>query len=190
MKIPQIAPIFKKRQSIPPALMDGRPIPESDLRLCFEAANLAPSHRRTDPWRFTIFMDEKRNALATAMVSAYKAWAGNEVNPKKAEKLSQQPLLAGAVFSIEMHPPQPPRNPEYEEILAMGCAMQNFHLCAAELGLGGYWTTPKFVDHELFRTFLELPAFARCFGLFYLGTYVETPPSHERSDGWEKVRIY
>ncbi|MFT6809819.1 MAG: nitroreductase, partial [Saprospiraceae bacterium] len=59
------------------------------------------------------------------------------------------------------------RVPQWEEEAAVACAVQNLWLSASSLGMGGYWSTPKYL--EVLKEFLELSEGEYCVGLFYLG---------------------
>ena len=59
--------------------------------------------------------------------------------------------------------------PESEEIAAVACAVQNMHLTASAIGLGGFWSSPALVYTDTFRTRIGLGESSQCLGLFYLG---------------------
>lgn len=59
------------------------------------------------------------------------------------------------------------RVPEWEEVAAVACAVQNLWLSCTAYGIGGYWSTPHSIIEA--REFLELADGERCLGLFYLG---------------------
>jgi len=47
--------LIKKRRSIFPAQYTDREIAKSDIEKILEAANWAPTHKKTEPWRFRVF---------------------------------------------------------------------------------------------------------------------------------------
>ena len=59
--------VLKDRRSF--NLRDLRPDPVDStcLEQMLEAANWAPSHGRTEPWRFTVFMGEARRRLGVVL---------------------------------------------------------------------------------------------------------------------------
>jgi nitroreductase len=80
--------------------------------------------------------------------------------------------------------------PEFEEILAVGCAVQNLHLAAQSLGIGCSWSTPAYIDHPNMRKFFELEGPDRCFGFLYMGyAQADAWPSSKRGPVHEKVRV-
>ena len=48
------AEVIAQRRMVTPGAMSDRPVPRDVLEQLLEAANWAPSHRRTEPWRFVV----------------------------------------------------------------------------------------------------------------------------------------
>ena len=48
--------------------------------------------------------------------------------------------------------------PEFEEIAAVACAVQNMHLTAAAYNVGCYWTTGGVTNNEAAKPFFGLDA--------------------------------
>ena len=75
--------------------------------------------------------------------------------------------------------------PEWEELAAVACAVQNLHLMATALGAAGYWSSwnPIGRDSPGMLTFLGLDPAAgdRCLGLFMLA-------SSDRVDKYRSAR--
>ncbi|MDX1326244.1 MAG: nitroreductase family protein, partial [Arenibacter sp.] len=46
--------VIKERRSVFPAQYNGTPIAKEDIEKVLEAANCAPTHRKTEPWRFKV----------------------------------------------------------------------------------------------------------------------------------------
>jgi nitroreductase len=63
--------------------------------------------------------------------------------------------------------------PEWEELAAVACAVQNMHLAACALGVAGYWSSWHAAqrDSPEVASFLGLSAAAgdRCLGFFVCG---------------------
>ncbi len=174
------------RRSLPPKRMNGKPVSVADLMILLEAANWAPSHRHTEPWRFVVFHQSGLARLGECLEAAYQQHAV-EVLTQKIEKIRLRVTLAGAAIGLILSPPQPARNPVEEEIMALACGVQNLHLQAQELGIGGYWTTPKFVNHELMQTLMAMNSWETCLGIFYLGYPEGDWPTSKRRPVEQKV---
>ena len=52
--------IIKNRRSVMPYQYNDVPIKEDDLFKILEAANWAPTHKKTEPWRFKVFKNEPK----------------------------------------------------------------------------------------------------------------------------------
>jgi len=59
--------------------------------------------------------------------------------------------------------------PEFEEIAAVSCAVQNMWLSCWAYGIGAYWSSPFSIIQA--REFLDLKQGQRCLGLFYMGNF-------------------
>lgn len=146
-------------QSIDPASID----------LILENANWAPTHKRTEPWRFKIFHSlESRKRFTEFIARDYTTTTPVEsFSEIKRNENSEKPLIAACTIAICMQRDPAQSIPEWEEIAAVACAVQNMWLSCTALGLGCYWATPGFISR--IGTFLELEEGCKCLGLFYMG---------------------
>src|SRR3989442_13135136 len=64
--------VLKDRRSINLRDLLPDPIEPTSLEQMLEAANWAPSHGHTEPWRFTIFVGEARRTLGEVLAEAYR----------------------------------------------------------------------------------------------------------------------
>ena len=55
--------IIANRRSIYPIQFSGKGLTDSQLHELFEAANWAPTHGYTEPWRFVVYKGEALNRL-------------------------------------------------------------------------------------------------------------------------------
>src|SRR6186997_2876498 len=103
-ELEDISHIIRMRRSIKPVDMDpGKPVDKGLLMELLENANHAPSHGLTEPWRFHIFQGDGRRMLAETMARIYRETTPpNEFREDKMRKMSENPLLAGAVITIGM----------------------------------------------------------------------------------------
>ncbi len=158
--------LIRKRRSVFPVQYNGKPIAKEDLQAVLEAANWAPTHKKTEPWRFKVILGDARDRLGEFMAKVYEE---TEARPKriKLKKLRENPTKAAAVIAICMQ--RDPREllPEWEEIAATAMAVQNMWLCCTEMGIGSYWSSPAVI--EQMHRFIELSPGERCLGLFYMG---------------------
>ena len=165
------------------------PVSDEHLNQILEAANQAPTHKYTEPWRFAIFRGAGRRQLADLLSRTYKQTAAEKFLPKKYAKAQTRPLAVPCILAVMMCRGQAPKLPEYEEVLAVGCAVQNLMLAAHALGLGCGWSTPAYVDHANIRAFFELGPNDRCFGFLYLGYRAQECPPTPRRPLADKLRF-
>src|SRR6185436_10733050 len=133
---------------------------------------------------------EGRRTLAETMARIYRETTpANEFREDKMRKMSENPLLAGAVITIGMARLGGAKIPEVEEIAAVACAVENLALSATAAGLAGYWSSPPLVGTRDFLDWLGMGAEDRCLGLFYLGwpKLGFVPPNAHRSPIEEKL---
>ena len=104
-----------------------------------------------------------------------------EVREKKLEKLRFNLDVSGAVVALVMKREEQERIPEFEEMCATACAIQNVWLGMHELGLAGYWSTGNGTDSDPVRQHLGLEPNDRHLGWLYVGkTDVELPLPQNR----------
>jgi nitroreductase len=96
-----------------------------------EAANWAPSHGYTEPWRFTVFTGEARRPLGEAFAEAYRLGTlAQRCNETAVAFMRDRVLLAPVWISIGMTPDVAKNMPEWEEISAVAIAVHNMQLLA------------------------------------------------------------
>lgn len=63
---------IRQRRSMGLSRLSDEPVPRTLIEQMLDAANWAPSHGDTEPWRFTVFMGEGRAALADLFEAAQR----------------------------------------------------------------------------------------------------------------------
>ncbi len=191
MKPSDLGPVSEaimKRRSIYPKFYTSKKIDNETIQTVLSHANRAPSHRNTEPWRFIVFKNKSLVSLSDYLANYYKQnTSPDKFSKLKYEKTKNKPLKSGAVIAIVME-----RNedfvPEWEEIAAVACAVQNIYLVCHELQIGGYWSTPVSMMNA--NDFLNLSTNQRCLGLFYMGYFDESPPTAKKGDVHQKIRWF
>ncbi len=182
--MPMIFDLIKNRRSVFPAQYNGKPIARADIERILEAANWAPTHKKTEPWRFRVLQGESQAKLGLFLSLKYME---HEPKPKqfKIEKLIENPKKAGAIIAICMQRDPLESLPEWEEIAATAMAVQNMWLCCTEMGIGCYWSSPGLVAHM--DDFFDLNKGERCLGFFYMGHFDGELPEVSRGPLEAKV---
>ena len=158
--------IIESRRSIFPKDYSGEKIEEEVLNEILNSSNFAPNHKKTKPWRFQVFRNEKKLELANKLAEIYKTTTRPEVFLEKKyldipNKISNTDTLItiSVNFSGLVS--------EWEEIAATAMAVQNMYLTSTVHQIGCYWSTPGMIQH--LGEFLNLEENQKCIGLFYLG---------------------
>ncbi|PCJ98053.1 MAG: nitroreductase [Flavobacteriaceae bacterium] len=170
--------LIKNRRSVFPAQYNNTPILKEDIKEILEAANWAPNHKKTEPWRFKVLQAEAKENLGVFLVEKYRQ---AEEHPKefKCKKLLENPKRAGAIIAICMQRDPKESLPEWEEIAAVAMAVQNMWLMCTEKGIGCYWSSPGLIQYM--GEFFDLAQGEKCLGFFYMGNYDDVIPEVVRT---------
>lgn len=173
-----ISKIIASRRSVFPVQYNEDAISKAEISTILEAANWAPTHRKTEPWRFKVFHSEiAKKRLSEFAGEAYQKTAA-QVSSVKLRTIIEKPIKSGCVIAICMQRDPKESVPEWEEIASVAMSVQNMWLMATEMKIGTYWSTPSFL--KLFGDYFSLKEGERCIGLFYMGKYDGTLPEGER----------
>jgi nitroreductase len=184
---------IQARRSFALNQLSPEPIDLGAVQLMLEAANWAPNHGSTEPWRFSVFAGDGRKGLSEAFGAAYRLMTPDDRYTAVAEQAQRDRVWQAPVWiSLGMLPALnergAPRMPEWEELIAVGCAAHNALLVAASLGLGAKWTSGAVVTHPHVAQFIDLEPRARLLGFLYVGRPAVDWPAGQRRALEEKVR--
>lgn len=164
----EVSDLLRSRRSIFPKTYNDRPIEKAIIEEILENANWAPTHKFTEPWRFKVFRGKALERLSTYLSTWYKDnIPAEKYSEKKFEKTKANPLRSSCVIAICMQRDPEGSIPEWEEIAAVACAVQNMYLTCAAHNIGCYWSSPRSILEA--RDFLQLGDGESCLGLFYMG---------------------
>lgn len=160
--------LIRKRRAIFPKTYTDEPIPHAIIEQVLENANWAPTHKFTEPWRFRVFTGEARQQLSHYLAEWYKEHTPPEqFSELKYAKNLKKPMQAACVIAICMQRDPEQRVPEWEELAAVACAVQNMWLSCTAYDIGCYWSSSKAILEA--HSLLNLQEGERCLGLFYMG---------------------
>ena len=169
----EISEIIKDRRTIYPELYTSRKVHKEIIEHLLRNAVWAPTHGKTEPWRFKVYSGESRNILSEKLGELYQKLTSKEqFKEDKLVKIKARPFLSSVVIAVCMERGNNEKIPVVEEIEAVACAIQNMSLTATAYGLGSFWSTPKIIYTPEMNSFLNLNEQDKCVGLFYVG-YVE-----------------
>lgn len=185
MTLEEIKKVIQERRSLYQRDFSGELIEKEILETLLECANAAPQHKRTQPWRFTVFAGEGRKKLAEGLAEAYeKNTPAEKLLEKTRDALYSKPLESGAVISVQVA--YSGAVPAWEEVAATACAVQNILIAASASGLGGYWGTPGIIKNM--QDFLGLNENEESLGFIYLGKHDLEAQIKERASLDGKVK--
>ena len=182
-----ISETIKNRRAVFPAQYNNQPISKEEISTILEAANWAPTHKRTEPWRFKVFHGESQVELGKFLSETYKNTA-EKFSELTYNKYRENPSKAACVIAICFQREPKESLPEWEEIAATAMAVQNMWLTAHSMGIGAYWGSPgvsKYMDR-----YVQMEKGERCLGFFYLGKYDGELPEGSRKNSIEEKTIW
>lgn len=153
------------RQNVSPRRLEAPGPNVSQIEQLFSAAAAAPDHGLLNPWRFICVGQNQRPALAKAFLLALlerDPGATQEQLEAASDKASRSPFLVLAVSCLR---PESTGISNFEQIISLGCAIQNVLLAAHALGFGSGLTSGRAMSSLALRSLFDLAAneHAACF---------------------------
>lgn len=179
-----LSDIIKNRRSIKPTKMNGKKIPDAQVREILKLANWAPTHGRTEPWRFIVYADDKVKEFCYQHAELYKAHPPAEKfeQANYDKQLHNGDQASHIIISI-MQRGNLPKIPVLEEIAATAMAIQNVLLGATAAGIASFLSTSGMIHHPAMKSFLQLKGEDAVIGVLYLGY------SDEKMEGKRQTQI-
>lgn len=173
--------IIKKRRTVKPNLFNGKTTPDEYIRQLLALADWAPTHGKTEPWRFVVYSGEKVQHFCATHAEMYR----QNIDPEKFmqgtyDKLLHMGNLTSHVVVAYMQRGNLPKIPALEEVAATACAVQNMLLGAAALGIAAYWGSGGMTYSEAMKTYLGLRQEDQVLGLLYFGYTDQPMPAGKR----------
>ncbi|KAK9829250.1 hypothetical protein WJX72_004755 [[Myrmecia] bisecta] len=169
--------LIRKRRSVFPKDYTGEPVDRAVIGSLLEAANWAPTHGKTEPWRFVVLgrtsqetmIDLTLDVLRKTLPVDQFEMKEKKINGKRQSAYPKVPYMIAICMKRQANPDKV--MPEWEEMSACACAVQNMALMATAHGLAGYWTswTAEARESPEMKQFLLLQPDDRCLGFFMLG---------------------
>jgi len=167
--------------------MSPEPIDLALVAQMLEAANWAPSHGKTEPWRFVVYSGAARQIVGDAFGAAFRLLNQGEASSAAGEQAQRERVWQAPVWiALGMRPN--PKMPEWEEQIAFGSAVQNAQLLASALGLASKWTSGGCATHAHVAEVVGFAPETRLFGFLYVGRPSVPWPEGRRRPLAEKVR--
>lgn len=179
-----LSAVIKSRRSIKPAKMNGKKIPDELVREILKLANWAPTHGRTEPWRFIVYSNDKVREFCYQHAELYKSHTAPEkFEQANYDKQLHNGDLASHVIIAIMQRGNLSKIPALEEIAATAMAIQNILLGTAAAGIASFLSTSGMTHHPALKNFLQLKEEDLVMGILYLGY------SDEKMEGKRQTEI-
>jgi nitroreductase len=185
--IAHIQQAIANRRSFALGDLSDQPVERAHITQILEAANWAPSHGKTEPWRFVVYTGAARQQLGAAFGSAFRLLnpqhaPGSEGEQAQIKRAWQAPVW----IALGMHPSG--KMPEWEDLVAFGCAVHTMHLMASALGLAAKWTSGAVVMHPHVAEVVGFAPATKLYGFLYVGHPAVPWPTGVRQPIETKVR--
>lgn len=153
------------------------PVSDEVIQRIISAAHMAPNHKMTWPWRFTVVGPKTRLGLLP-IAFALK----NATSEKMQARIRAKLLNAGALVVVTQVLDGDPFR-DKEDYAATCCAIQNMQLAAYGEGLGAKWSTGGLTKHPDVLNHLGIDgATEDVVGFIWIGTPAKVPSPIERPD--------
>ncbi len=184
----QINQLIRNRRSVFPRQYSDRVVEREIIEQMLENANWAPTHGKTEPWRFFVFEGDAKKELGELQANLYRKLTPPEsFLETKFEKLKSNSEKASYVIAICMKRQESEKIPEIEEVEAVACAVQNMYLTATAYGVGAYWASGGVTYKEELKEHFGLGAKDKILGFFHVGYPEGKIPDGRRGAIEEKV---
>lgn len=168
--------------------MNGKKIPDQDIRELLKLANWAPTHGRTEPWRFIVYSGDKVREFCYEHAELYKAHTPPEkFDQEKYKKQMHYGDLASHAIVVIMQRGNLPKIPALEEIAATAMAIQNILLAATAKNFASFLSTGGMTHAPAMKSLLNVKEEDLVMGTVYLGFSDEKIEGKRQSAMDEKV---
>lgn len=163
--------LIKSRRSVFPKDYSDEKVDDSVVHQMLENGNWAPTHKLTEPWRFVIFSGEGLKKLAAFQGECYKTVTtlNGTFRVDRYQSLLTKPMESSHIIAIGMKRDENNSVPEWEELGAVFCAIQNMYLTATAYGAGCYLSTGGITNFEESKDFFGLGKNDKLVGFLHIG---------------------
>ena len=172
-KLEIITSVIRQRRSTYANDYKKKKVPRKILKEILTNSIWAPTHKMTEPWHFIILENTEIDKFGKYMAEFYK----NDY-PKRYQSFLSYPVNAAYIIVIMMERNQHKSIPEWEEIAAVSCSVQNMWLSCQAYGLGAYWDSSAACIE--YGTTLKVNDNQKCLGFFYMGYPNSSKPLGKR----------
>ena len=167
MNFEALTKLIRERRSTYAYDFSDKKIKKELIEAVVENALWAPTHLHTQPWRFVVLEGKHQQELGKFMAKYYREiYDENQFSNERYESTknySENATLIAVIFQ----PNKKAKLPEWEEIAAISCAVQNMWLSCTALNIGAYWDTS--IATMEYGKRIELQEGEKFSGIFFMG---------------------
>jgi len=181
--------LIRHRRSIFPKDYTGEKVSNEIINQMLENANWAPTHKFTEPWRFVVFTGDGLKQLAAFQSECYKrvTLKDGTFKEERYQSLLSKPMESSHIIAIGMKRDEANRLPEWEELGAVFCAIENMYLTATAYGIGCYLSTGGITNLEEAKSFFGLGVDDKLCGFLHVGIPNANVPDGRRKPVHDKT---
>jgi len=178
----EVNDLMRNRRTIYPEQYTDRAVQRDMMEVILNNALWAPTHGKTQPWRFKVYMGEGRKHLSEKMLELYKRLTpSDKFSEAKYKRIGERISKTSVMVLLAMERTPGTKIPEIEEVEAVSCAAQNILLSATAYGLGAFWSSPGFLYDKASSEAFGFKPEDKLLGLIYFGyPAVDWPKSHRK----------
>lgn len=167
--------IVESRRTQKPEAMNGKVIPRELFDQVIGLADWAPTHGRTEPWRFFVYAGDSLKDFCAIHAEMYKASTPEDsFNPATYDNILHKGDRASHLVIAAMKRGTNPKIPAIEEISSAAASIQNILLGAEASGISAMWNTGGMAHKTQLKAYLHLEEEDHILGLIYFG-YTDEP---------------
>jgi nitroreductase len=182
--------LIRSRRSVFPKDYTGEKVDDAIIQQMLENANWAPTHKLTEPWRFIVFTGEGLKILAGFQSECYKqvTQSRDTFDEDRYQGLKVKPMESSHIIAVGMKRDEKKSIPEWEELGAVFCAIENIYLTATAYKIGCYLSTGGITNFEEAKSFFGLGKEDKLLGFIHVGIPKGISNSGKRKPIEEKIK--
>ena len=163
--------LIRSRRSIFPKDYTGEKVDDAIVKQMLENAIWAPSHKLTEPWRFIVFSGNGLKRLGEIQGLVYKkvTTVDGTYKEDRYQNLLKKPLECSHIIAVGMKRDEKKSVPEWEELAAVFCAVENMYLTATAYGVACYLSTGGITNFPEAKEHFGLSAEDKLCGFLNIG---------------------
>jgi nitroreductase len=167
MKFEELTKLIKERRTTYAYDYSEQKVSKETIEAVVSNGLWAPTHKLTQPWRFVVLEGKHHQDLGQFMADYYgKLYSEEEFSYERYDTTKSYAENA-TLLALVFQPSKRAQLPEWEEIAAISCAIQNMWLSCTAMNLGCYWDTAEATMEYGKR--IQLEEGERFLGIFFMG---------------------